>query len=264
MSMIAAGAFCTPYTIEDNTYVQPGRTNSNQTGNWRDVVGASYDFNVHGIDVIWNSSAITLHLFTNFNNNGYYPFDNDSVHLYLADLALGVGGTYGYGVVLKPHTQWTPINNSPTDPSLGIGLYSVGSWDTSSHFLEGVGSYYYGEKYDDVATYISAPNPRDPMIAIGSGSTQVGAASVQFEPISGASGAQGDPKYKWTVTIDPNDIPGLGSQLDVFWGGALCGNDAIEGTATPVPEPGTLFLLGTGLAGLAGYGKLRFRRKKRA
>lgn len=40
-----------------------------------------------------------------------------------------------------------------------------------------------------------------------------------------------------------------------------CGNDVIEGTAhVPVPEPGTMILLGSGLIGLAGYARKRFRK----
>jgi len=39
-----------------------------------------------------------------------------------------------------------------------------------------------------------------------------------------------------------------------------CGNDVVEGGGTPIPEPATMLLLGSGLIGLAGYARKRFKR----
>ena len=57
-------------------------------------------------------------------------------------------------------------------------------------------------------------------------------------------------------------FPDLGNvdEMGFHWTMA-CGNDVVEGGGTPVPEPATMLLVGSGLLGLAGYGRKKFFKK---
>lgn len=75
----------------------------------------------------------------------------------------------------------------------------------------------------------------------------------------GTAGTYNGTNYSFII-----DISGLNwelSDLGFHWAAATCANDVIEGSAAPVPEPATMLLLGTGLIGLAGCGRKKFKKK---
>jgi hypothetical protein len=198
---------------------------------------------------------INFDLYTNVDYRYSFKTKSDGTryNFYPADFAIDSNqdGVFDYGVVLYDHSRWSSgvegnPGTLPTAGSLDVGLYSVRGWDTSLHFFEeshansgGIG---YGDLYNiGYSVYL-------PVVAIANGDLVSGLSVAQTH-----STGMHDPYYVYSFSIKASDIKAAGKPFDIFWGGAICSNDAIYGTV-PVPEPATVFLLVSGLFIMAGIG----------
>lgn len=131
------------------------------------------------------------------------------------------------------------------------GLYSVSKWNT--HVISGYGA--------------SNPFAMDGgSLADNGDGTNYNFTTIDFDS---SATPNGDTSFYRQVSFDISDFrdPVTGDlDVDAHWT-MSCGNDAINGSfhePAPVPEPGTIALLGIGLAGLAGVGARRKWKKKAA
>lgn len=233
------------YTIDDN-YIGANPTGSYSQWETADVIGLASKFQVYGMDIGFtgqNLSSVKIHteyvkplsdigtsdttlgdLF--ISTNGYTSGDSKT------DTWL-TGERWEYALVFDKHL--------PTSSTGSLRLYEVAygpSGGQGNILLTNNYFKYSGSIYREFQE------------------TRINTCYTQFD--LGTIGIWAIDSTNGIISFNINKNDRLtGSDFGFHWN-MTCGNDTIEGGASaPVPEPGTLLLLGGGLLGLAFYTKRR-------
>ena len=215
----AAGLFASPITITDN-YI--GGSPTHPAYNGFDVIGAPAYFDIDRMEVGFSGNQMTVNIFSSY-------FDN--VGLYSTALGDLFISTNGYDPVTPGGEIWEYAVS--LDDHLGTsGSTNIYAVNNASTILSSAPPGYIYRAGQEVQYNGSGQNPLD-----------LGTWFIS------------NTKDYLSITIlmldDWSTVPAFG-----FHWAMTCGNDVIEGSApSPVPEPATILLYGSGLIGLAGFGR---------
>jgi hypothetical protein len=191
-------------------------------------------FEVEWMDIEIVGSSLNVAIRTNFQGNSGYP----NLTVNFGDLFVSTDGWHPYGSA--PYASDNYSNGEQWEYVFDVSagkLYPIANGEIlrTENLMPSSGWIYRNGQESLVKDQTGG--------AIGQG------GSAYYSPTyySSSSGA-------YVISFDINGLGWKLEDLGFRWT-MTCGNDVIEGAADPVSEPTTMLILGTGLIGLAGFGR---------